>query len=44
MRECVCGHDFDDHESHGESLPLCVFCTCIGPKEIPEWIRKLPKR
>lgn len=44
MQECVCGHDFDDHESAGDGmLPLCAWCGCIGPKGIPDWIQKMRK-
>lgn len=42
MKICTCGHEFDDHESVAEgSLPMCVFCPCLAPKEVPSWIQKL---
>lgn len=44
MRECICGHAFEDHEACAEGmLPFCAWCLCIGPKEVPEWIKKLRK-
>jgi len=43
--ECVCGHDFGDHEPVSDGmLPLCFFCLCVSPKQVPDWIQKLRKQ